>query len=409
MDDLSNTVSYLKLKASRGKLGNEGTSQFSYLKTFSLTTSPVVVIGGQPKTALYTNAPPDLNLDWETATITNAGFESILWDGLLAVDFEWFYKLTRNILDAASGNYPPSMGGYQPTVVNYGMVSNKGFDLQIRHTSHIGQFQYGLTGNLNWSKNKILRRMESSGLPEWQRTIGRSIGGKMGFVADGIYQTWEEARNGFSPSAGVVAPGFFKFRDLNGDGRLTRADDRTFIGRSNFPELMFGLNIDLHYKGFDFTALIQGAALCDVSLAGTYEGSSGTSGVDDNTPFTKTFYGYGNSPYFLVEDSWTPENPGAKYPRLTAYKATLSPHNANANSGWIRDGSYVRLKAAQLGYTLPQRWLNTVKVRQIRFYVSGFNLLTFDKLKYLDPEMPNVNNGFYPQQRMVSGGVNLTF
>jgi hypothetical protein len=183
----------------------------------------------------------------------------------------------------------------------------------------------------------------------------------------------------------------------------------TFVGRSNIPELMYGLNIDLKYKNFDFSALLQGAALVNVSLAGTYEGASGVSGIDDNTPFTRPFYNFGNSPYFLVENAWTPDNRGAQYPRLSSYKATLTAHNAHANSGWVRNGSYLRIKSAQLGYTLPAKWLEAAKIKQVRFYVSGFNLFTFDKLKYLDPEMPNVNNGFYPQQRMISGGANITF
>jgi hypothetical protein len=232
----------------------------------------------------------------------------------------------------------------------------------------------------------------------------------MGFVVDGMYQDWKEAANGISPSGGTLAPGFFKYKDLNGDGRLTRADDMTFVGRSNIPQLMYGLNIDLHYKGFDFSALLQGAAQVNVSLAGAYEGSSGVAlGIEDNTPFTRPFYNFGNSPYFLVENAWTPDNPNAAFPRLSSYKATLSAHNANANSGWIRDGSYLRLKSAQLGYTLPMKWTKAARINRVRFYVSGFNLFTWDKLKYLDPEMPNVNNGFYPQQRMISGGANITF
>lgn len=408
-DKLGKTISYLKLKGSVGRVGNDVSSSFAYLQTFSLTTNPVVVIGGQPVSALYTSAPPNIDIHWETATQTNVGFESVFLNGLLGVDFEWFYKVTRDILDNPGSLYPLSLGGYAPASLNYGVVDNRGFDLQIRHRNTINKLQYGITANMNWAKNKIIRLNESPGLPEWQRRVGRSIGEKMGFIADGMYQTWEEAANGTSPSGGVVAPGFFKYRDLNGDGRLTRADDMTFVGRSNLPEIMYGLNIDLRYGGFDFSALFQGAALANVNLAGTYEGSSGTSGVDDNTPFTKTFYGYGNSPYFLVEDSWTPDNPHAKFPRLTAYKAPLSSNNAHSNSGWIRDGSYLRLKSAQLGYSLPARLLNKIKVQQVRFYISGFNLITWDKLKYLDPEMPNVNNGFYPQQRMYSGGVNITF
>ena len=230
----------------------------------------------------------------------------------------------------------------------------------------------------------------------------------MGFVVDGFYENWEEARNGSSPSAGVIAPGFFKYRDLNGDGKITRDADMTFVGRANLPELMYGLNLEFRYKGFDLATFFQGAGLTTVTLGGLYEGSSGTSGIEDNSPFTKTFYGYGNSPYYLVEQSWTPDNPNAKYPRLTSGGVALSPHNANANSGFMVDGDYLRLKTVQLGYTFPKKLFNS-KIDQLRIYMSGYNLFTWDKLKYLDPEMPNVNNGFYPQQRMISGGLTLTF
>lgn len=408
-DNLSKTVSYLKFKGSIGKLGNESIAPFQYLKTFSLTDDPVVVIGGKPVAALYTNPLPNPDITWETSKLTNVGFESIFWNGKLSVDFEWFYKVTEGILQGLSGLYPPSLGAYYPGIFNSGIVDNRGFDLQLRHQNQLGKFHYSVTGNFNWAKNKIIRIDENPNLPLWQRRVGRSIGEKMGFVVDGTYQDWKEAENATSPSSGIVAPGFFKYRDLNGDGRLTRTDDMTFVGRSNLPEIMYGLNLDLNYGGFDFSALFQGAALCDVSLAGTYEGSSGTYGIDDNTPFTKTFYGYGNSPYYLVEGSWTPDNPNARFPRLTSNRAPLSSHNAHANSGWIVDGSYLRLKSMQLGYTIPARLLQSAKIQQFRIYVSGYNLFTWDKLDYLDPEMPNVNNGFYPQQRILSGGINLTF
>lgn len=403
-------VDNLKLKGSVGRSGNDRISgAFSYLQTYQLTKDPVVVIGGTPVAALYTSAPPNTAIKWETSTTTNVGFESLMFNGKLGVDFEWFYKVTNDILNPVGGLYPYSIGGYYPAFVNYGIVDNRGFDLQIRHNNAIGELKYGITGNLNWAKNKIIRRDENTSLPAWQRTVGRSVGEKIGFIVDGMYQNWDEASNGISPSAGVIAPGFFKYHDLNGDGRITRTDDMTYIGRSNMPQLMYGLNFDLKYRGFDFSALLQGAALCDVSLAGTYEGSSGTTGVDDNTPFTKTFYGYGNSPYFLVENAWTPDNPNAEFPRLSAYKAPLSAHNAHINSGWIRNGAYLRLKAVQFGYTIPKKVIGRAGIQQVRLYATGSNLFTWDHLKYLDPEMPNVNNGFYPQQRIYSFGVNLTF
>lgn len=407
--DLNKTVSFFKLKGSVGRLGNDVTQAFGYMQTFQLTSDPVVVMGGQPIAALYTSNPPYPNIRWESATSTNIGFESILWNGGLSIDFEWFDKITDDILSPVGNRYPLSIGGYYPTSVNYGKMANHGFDLQLRHNNRLGALQVGLTGNLNWSRNKLLRYDESPGLPAHLRTVGRPYGQKVGFVVEGMYQDWDEAYKGISPSGGFVAPGFFKYKDLNGDGRLTRTDDMTFVGRSNIPELMFGFTIDLKYKGFDFSALLQGAALCNVSLAGLYEGSSNVSGVEDNTPFTRPFYNFGNSPYYLVENAWTPENPNAEFPRLSSYKAPLTAHNANANSGWIRDGSYLRLKSMQIGYTLPAKWLQAAKIQQLRVYVSGFNLFTWDKLKFLDPEMPNVNNGFYPQQRMISGGMNITF
>lgn len=408
-EPFKNTVNFFKIKASIGVLGKEETlSTFAYLPTFSFTDNPVAVIGGASVSALYTGTPPNRDLTWEKHRITNVGFEAELWNGKLGVDFDYFYKVVTDILTTRSGLYPASVGGNFPSTFNDGITDNRGFDLQIRHRNNIGKFSYGVTGNFNWARNKIILINEVQSLPSWQKRTGRPIGEKLGFVVDGFYNSWEEARNGSSPSSGIIAPGYFKYKDLNGDGRVTRDADMTFVGRSNMPEIMYGLNIDAAYAGFDFSVLFQGAALSSIALAGVYEGSSGTSGVEDNTPFTKTFYGYGNSPYYLVEQAWRPDNQNANYPRLTSGGVALSPHNANANSGFIKSNDYIRLKSIQIGYTLP-RSLFKSKIEKMRFYVSGFNLFTWDKLKYLDPEMPNVNNGFYPQQKMISGGVNLIF
>jgi TonB-linked SusC/RagA family outer membrane protein len=408
-EPLKSTVNFFKIKASMGILGKEETlSTFAYLPTFSFTDNPVAVIGGASVSALYTGAPPNKDLTWEKHRVTNVGFEAELWNGKLGVDFDYFYKVVTDILTTRSGLYPASVGGNFPSTFNDGITDNRGFDLQIRHRNKMGKFSYGVTGNFNWARNKVILINEVQSLPSWQKRTGRPIGEKLGFVVDGFYNNWEEARNGSSPSSGIIAPGYFKFKDLNGDGRVSRDADMTFVGRSNMPEIMYGLNIDAAYAGFDFSMLFQGAALSSIALAGVYEGSSGTSGVEDNTPFTKTFYGYGNSPYYLVEQAWRPDNQNASYPRLTSGGVALSPHNANANSGFIKSNDYIRLKSIQIGYTLPKSLFKS-KIEKMRFYVSGFNLFTWDKLKYLDPEMPNVNNGFYPQQKMISGGVNLIF
>src|SRR5690606_22528438 len=323
-------IDFLKIKGSYGKTGNDqvGSARFAYLSTFSLNDKHVVVIDGQPVKSLYTNAIANPDVKWETTYTRSVGFESIFLNGKFGLDFEWYYKHTKDILGSVGNLYPPSLGGYFPAIANIGEADNRGFDAQLRYNERFGDFQLRLTGNINWARNRYLKLNEGDNIPSWQSLIGKPIGTKIGFVVDGMVQNWEEAADTPSPSGGIVAPGFFKYRDLNGDGRITRNDDMTYIGRPNMPELMYGLNIDLAYKGFDFSALLQGAGLSSVNLAGTYEGSSGTEGVDDNTPFTRTFYGYGNSPYFLVENAWRPDNPDAEFPRLTAYKAQLSAHNA---------------------------------------------------------------------------------
>ncbi|SMD09360.1 TonB-linked outer membrane protein, SusC/RagA family [Pedobacter nyackensis] len=408
-EKIKNTVNFFKIKASHGVLGKEATvTEFAYLPSFAFTENPVAVIGGSPVSALYTGTPPNRDLTWERHRVTNVGFEAELWNGKLGVDFDYFYKVVTDILTTRSGLYPSSVGGNFPSTFNDGITDNRGFDLQIKHRNNLGKFSYAVTGNFNWARNKIILINEVQSLPSWQKRTGRPIGEKLGFVVDGFYQNWDEARNGSSPSSGIIAPGFFKYRDLNGDGRVTRDADMTAVGRSNMPEIMYGLNLEASYSGFDFSVLFQGAGLSSVALGGVYEGSSGTSGIEDNTPFTKTFYGYGNSPYYLVEQAWRPDNQDAKFPRLTSGGVALSPHNANANSGFIISNDYLRLKSIQLGYTLPKSLFKS-KIEKMRFYVSGFNLFTWDKLKYLDPEMPNVNNGFYPQQKMISGGINLIF
>lgn len=409
----SELINQLKLKGSIGTAGNDRANlgTFPYMRTYSQTSTPSVVIDGVPVSPIFINQLENPDLKWETSTLYNIGIETMLFDGKLGFDFEWFYRYTKGILGAVSNLFPPSMGGYYPSLANIGELDNRGFDAQIRFNQSFGDLKMRLVGNVNWSRNRYLKLDEAAGTPVYRSLIGKSVGTKIGFVSEGIVDTWEEGRNTPSPNGTYTVPGFFKYKDLNGDGKVTRTDDMTYIGKANVPELMYGLTIDLEYKGIDFSALLQGAGMSHVNLAGTYEGASGTSGIDDNTPFTRAFYNFGNSPYFLVENAWRPDNLDAEFPRLSAYKATVdyTGHNGNQNSGWIRKGDYLRLKTLQLGYTLPKTFTSRLKVENVRLSVTGSNLFTFDYLKYLDPEMPNVNNGFYPQQRMYSFGLSATF
>lgn len=411
-EGLKDKIDFLKFRGSAGKLGNDvlpSGSSFPYLQTFSLTTTPTMVVGGNAVSALYTNSLPNPTLSWETMTAYNAGLNASLWGGLFGIEFDWFYKLTKDIINTQTGLFPSSIGGYQYAAVNYGMVANRGFELELTHHKKINEFDYSVKGTLNWARNKILRINEASNVPALQRLVGKSVGTKFGFVSEGLFRNWEEVDSWATSPSGGAAPGFIKYKDLNGDGQIKQNDDFTAIGRSNTPELVYGLNLNLKYKSFDFSTLFQGAGLADIALGGGYEGSGGTSGVSDNTPFTRSFYNLGNSPYYLVEQAWTPENPDAKYPRLSANRSGAPNHNGWQNSQYIVNGAYLRLKSIQVGAALGPKMLKKLSMQQCRIYLAGFNLFTWDHVKYLDPEMPNVNNGFYPQQKMYTLGTNITF
>ena len=396
----------LKIRVSTGTLGNDQISPYQYLRMMTIvapgltSARPGAIIGGKPVNGLYTANVPNYDITWEKAYNYNIGFESRLWGGLLDVEFDWFYKNTRDILTSVGALYPPSVGGNYPLYSNMGRVDNKGVEVVLGHKYKIGKVTYSVRGNLTWARNRILRIDESPNIPDYRRIIGKSIGLKQGFIAEGLFQTDEEART--SPTwSSTAQAGDIKFCDVNGDGKITYDQDMTIIGRSNIPELMYGLNFEVGWNNFDLSVFFQGAGLNDVALMGDYPGI----GWDD-TGYTRPFYNNGNTPRYLVQGAWTPTNPNAKYPRLdTQWRANNNPFS----SLWVEDGSYLRLKNLQFGYNFPAKWISRSGITRLRLYFAGSNLFTWSKLKYLDPESPDVNNGYYPQQRTYSFGLNLSF
>ncbi|WP_293888868.1 MULTISPECIES: SusC/RagA family TonB-linked outer membrane protein [unclassified Sphingobacterium] len=393
-------VDDLKIRGSIGKLGNDRIGDYQFLRTMSLGADPVVLIGNTLGKPLNVTTVPNFDIKWETTTTYNGGLEATLWKGLLGVEADVFYRVTKDILQGQSNLNPPSFGGYFPNYINSGVVDSRGFELVLSHRNTIGDFNYNVRGNVSFARSKVIETTENANVPDYLRRTGRPIGLKYGFVADGFFQSEEEIMS--SALFGPTRVGEIKLKDLNGDGRITFDQDWTVIGKSDLPEMMFGLNLGGSYKGFDFSAFFQGAARSDVALSGLYTNS----GIYDNTFYTMPFYQDGNSPKYLVENAWTPENTNAKYPRLSTQSAQSG---GKFSSFWIKDGAYLRLKTAQIGYTLPASWLNKAKIQQVRCFVSGSNLVTWSSLPYLDPEMPSVNQGYYPQQRVYEFGLSLTF
>ena len=402
MSSTRGVLDNLKLRASYGILGNDAISDFLFLQGIALSSKPTTVINGVPVQSLSTSSVPNRDITWETTTTYNVGVDASLWNRLLSIEADAFYKVTTDILQSQAGQMPPSIGGNYSSIINGGIVDVRGFEVVLGHSHQVGEFKYNLSANASFARNRYVSTNDSDNIPMYQSKIGQPLGGVLGYVSDGLYQSEEEIAASPLYNSGVRV-GDIKYKDLNGDGKIT-ADDRTWIAGSQMPEVMFGLNFDLAWKGLDFSMFFQGATNTEIMLCGTY----GALGFSDGTYYTQAFKWGSNPPKYLVEGSWRPDNTGAQYPRLSTQS---SNNNVLPSDFWKRDATYLRLKNVQLGYTLPSDLTEKFFVDNLRVYFSASNLFTLSALSKLgiDPEAPSVNNGYYPQQRVFSFGLSMSF
>ncbi|MBO4635183.1 MAG: TonB-dependent receptor [Bacteroidales bacterium] len=405
MQGASSWLDNLKLRASVGLLGNDGVSAYMFLSKYALS-GKTVYPGSGASPSYITDGVPNKDLTWEKTLSWNVGYDLSLWNGLLGMEVDAFYNYTYDILSWNGGGHPDSMGGYFPTYKNGNAIDSKGIDILLTHRNRFDlggkPFFYELGGTLTWSKTRWLKYNDDPNVPEWQKVTGTTYGSHWGWLAEGLYRSEEEIDNsawyGTRPCVGDI-----KYTDLNGDGQIDW-QDRGIFGKSNRPELTFGLNINVGWNGFDMNLQFTGGALFEVSMTGTYFNEN-----DDDTIWTKTFKEGGNSPLYLIENAYSLDNPNGTYPRLTLSTTGHGGDNGLSSSFWWRDGKYVRLKTAQLGYTLPQSFTRKFGVESLRIFVEGNNLFTIDGLpEGIDPESPGVNNGYYPQQRNIMGGISIT-
>lgn len=401
MSGTSQWLDFFKLRASYGQLGADDTGEWLYMK-LSAATANAYNIGGSAQTAFYSKGYVHPDLTWSHMHTWNVGFESRMFNNKLTAELDVFYKFTDRILEQDStGTYAPSLGGYYPTWLNSGQTDNRGFELSLRHDNWLPcGLTYSVTGMVSWARNTVISKRIIDDHPSYRQILGQPMGTIYGFHALGLFQTQEEIDAYPTAPSGYVELGAIKYEDVNGDGIISSSYDYVKIGRSMIPEMTFSFGTEIGWKGLHLSLLFQGAALSNYCLSGGYNGTT------DNTMFTRAFYGNGNSVLYLVKDAWTPDNTGAKYPRLTS---VTNANNAWASDMWVVNGAYLRLKNAQLTYTLPKSWMQKAKMNEVKVFVAGTNLLTLCEFKYLDPENPGINNGYYPQQKTASIGLNVTF
>lgn len=392
-------VNNLKLRASYGESGALAGSPFQYLSSYTLYGN-AAIINGQAVQGLYENAEPNTSITWERAKKTNIGIDATLWGGLLTIEADYFFEKRDNMLFAPDV-VVPSEYGISLSQVNSGSMSNKGFEITLGSSySFSDDLQVGFTGNFTFVRNKLLRVFETASTynnPNRRRT-GRPLNTQFGYLALGYFQESDDTNgNGIidaseypvSQPFGVLHPGDLKYQDTNKDNIINQ-EDIVPIGKSAVPEIYYGFSPSVRYKGFDFSLLFQGATNRNFYMTATAA-----------FPFEN-----GASATKAQMDYWTPQNTNARNPRLTP---TPAPNNTQYSSWWLLDASYLRLKTGELGYNIPSRLTQRAKIQSARAYVSGQNLLTFAPIKNFDPEVGAQNGEYYPQQKVITVGLNLTF
>lgn len=400
---IENVVENLKIRASWGELGNQNIGFYPYQQTYALEQNypignPAGLLSGARMTK-FNN--PDIT--WEKTTITDVGMDFSLFNGQLSGSFDYFYKYTSDILSSVERT---AIMGRDVGESNVGAVSNTGFEVILTYNGHIGKdFKFSITPNFSYIKNAVEKLADGAKEEINQgRIVGKPLGIIYGYKTEGLFVDQAEINAAPNQLVGKndLKPGYIRYKDINGtngipDGKVDAVNDRTVLG-STTPKFYYGLNLSASYKGFDFSALMQGLG-GHKRLIGSY--------------MAYAFYNGGQIQRWQVDNRWTEENPNkwAEYPRLE----TLNMNNPNlqVSDYWVRDASFLRVKNVQLGYTLPEAISKKAGLRNVRIYVSGQNLFSFNSFyKGWDPEN-EIGTGdhpsYYPINSIYSFGFNFKF
>ena len=392
--------STFKLRGSVGMVGNDrtGGTRYSYLSTTASATGFLMGQYMNPTAGYSENIiGGGSDVTWEEATKFNAGLELGFFEDKVTFNVDVF-KEKRNGLLVQRKLSVPQASGFQPwqlPYVNIGKTENKGIEamLEAKNTTSSGLF-YSFKGNFSFSRSLCIDRDEPANQPEYQSYRGHSLGLTSALIALGFFESQEDIDTSPRQDFGPVQPGDIKYRDVNGDGIINN-NDKVLLGHPQVPEINYGFGVTLAYKGFDLSIYFTGAANSSYFFYGS-------------TIYPFQWGQEGNIQREFYEYRWRPgaDNSNAKYPRVSSSENT---NNNRLSTLYMRDNSYLRLKNAEIGYTLPSRWLKAMRMDNFRIFINGIDLLLFDKLKIVDPEADNGNVAVYPKQRTINAGLDITF
>lgn len=375
-------VNELKIRASWGKLGNDRVDPFQYLSTFNLTNGAHFGIDPVLNKGFTIGRLSNPLITWEKVDTKNIGFESQFLNGLIGFDFEYFNSNRKDILTPKQASVPDYTGLTLPDQ-NIGEVGNQGFETSLIYRNKVNKVDYYIGGNLTFARNKIKFFDEANDIPDWQRRTGYAIDSWLVYKTDGIYQTQKEVDD--SPHLMNAQPGDIKYVDVDDDGEIT-ANDMVRIHESAIPEIVYGINMGAKWNGFELNILWTGQGRAKQMIR----------------PF-----GY-NRDVEYFDNRWisAEETPNSLYPR--AFNTQDQINNRDSDF-WLKNAAFLRLKNVELAYNVPSSWLEKINIRDLRVFVSGFNLFSIDKIKVLDPEGSNAAGMYYPQQRVYNVGLSLSF
>ncbi|MCF0041738.1 SusC/RagA family TonB-linked outer membrane protein [Dyadobacter fanqingshengii] len=395
-----NFMNNVKIRGSWGQmgaepylLGTETLAEYQYLSTMGFGS---YVINDQVAKTLLESRVANKAFTWEVANNMNFGIEGTLFRDKVAFEFDYFVNNRSNILIPKTGSTPSSAGidGKLPPQ-NLGKLQNKGWEFKVSYDGSADNFTYSVSVNGGYAKNQIKYWDETPGAPAYQQTTGMPYNSFLAYQYDGVFRDQGEVDSNpldYSGITGSIRPGDMKFKDVNNDGRIT-ADDKVRSEKTNRPQFTGGAAINLGYKAFDLSILFQGA------LGGLqYIGQTESGDI-------------GNYLQYAYDNRWTIDNPSSTEPRLANRNNTYYTNfdNAGANTYFLRSNNYLRLKNIELGYNLPSEIGSKIGLGNLRVYVNGLNLFTFDKIKIWDPESTSSNGQYYPQSRVLNAGVRVTF
>ncbi|MET0299742.1 MAG: SusC/RagA family TonB-linked outer membrane protein, partial [Flavitalea sp.] len=386
----SHIFSNLKIRASWGQLGNDRVNPFQYIGAFGYAAG--TVINGVDARGIAATSVPNPNITWEVSETSDLGLELGFLQNRLTFEADIFRTRTKNILARRQASIPGYTGLVLPDE-NIGKMDSYGFDLQAGYRQTVGAVNVRVNGNVSYSRNKIVYFDETPQAEPYQKLEGNPIGTELVYKAIGIYRSQDDLNKNVNYAGAMV--GGLIFADLNGDGKVDGNDrysfSTTMANGMVYPRVQYGLSVGADYENFDLSVLVQGQSGAKWRLNNGF--NSGAAG---------------NGLKYVANNSFSLANPSAELPMI----GPIGLGGSNSDF-YYHDAFWLRFKSVQLGYTLPGKILQRVKMSALRVYVSGDNLFmlynNLEKYGAGDPEFLAGNGGVYPNMRTLSAGINLTF